>query len=106
MATCRCRSAASSPNRPSRRTTANARWFNSTMPLILHGLPPLHWALAGIGIAGVTLALLLLASRRLGISPGFEDIGGLALPVPYFKREAVISGRRWRLPLLVGLVLG
>ena len=76
------------------------------MPLILHGLPPLHWALAGIGIAGVTLALLLLANRRLGISTGFEDICSLALPLPYFQRAAVTSGRGWRLPLLAGLVLG
>ncbi len=76
------------------------------MSLILHGLPPLHWALAGIGIAGVTLALLLLANRRLGISTGFEDICSLALPGPYFKRAAVTSGRGWRLPLLAGLVLG
>ena len=55
------------------------------MPLILHGLPPLHWALAGVGIAGVTLALLFLANRRLGISTGFEDICSLALPAPYFQ---------------------
>ena len=27
--------------------------------IILNSLPPLHWALAGLGIAGVTLALLL-----------------------------------------------
>lgn len=76
------------------------------MLLILHDLVPLHWALAGIGIAGVTLALLLLGSRRLGISTGFEDICSLVLPAPYFRRAAVLSGRRWRLPLLVGLVLG
>ena len=76
------------------------------MSLILHGLPPLHWALAGVGVAGITLALLFLANRRLGISTGFEDICSLALTAPYFKRSAVISGREWRLPLLVGLVLG
>jgi uncharacterized membrane protein YedE/YeeE len=76
------------------------------MLLLLHGLSPLHWALAGVGIAGVTLALLFLANRRLGISTGFEDICSLALPLPYFKRAAVIAGRGWRLPLLAGLVLG
>jgi uncharacterized protein len=76
------------------------------MTLILHGLPPMHWALAGVGIAGVTLGLLLLASRRLGVSTGFEDICSLVLPAPYFKRAAVTSGRVWRLPLLAGLVLG
>jgi uncharacterized membrane protein YedE/YeeE len=76
------------------------------MTLILNNLPPLHWALAGVAIAGVTLALLFLGSRRLGISTGFEDICSLVLPAPYFRRAAVLSGRGWRLPLLAGLVLG
>ena len=76
------------------------------MTLILHGLPPMHWAMAGVGIAGVTLALLLLANRRLGISTGFEDICSLVSGAPYFKRAAVTSGRGWRLPMLAGLVLG
>jgi hypothetical protein len=76
------------------------------MSLILHDLAPLHWALAGLGIAGVTLALLVLASRRLGLSTGLEDICSLALPAPYFRRGAVLSGRPWRLPFLAGLVLG
>src|SRR3970040_2963444 len=76
------------------------------MTLILHNLQPLHWALAGVGIAGVTLALLFLANRRLGISTGFEDICSLVLPAPYFRRAAVLSGRPWRLPLLGGLVVG
>ena len=76
------------------------------MPLILQGLEPLHWALAGVGIAGITLALLFLANRRLGISTGLEDICSLALPGAYFRRAAVVSGREWRLPLLAGLVLG
>jgi uncharacterized membrane protein YedE/YeeE len=76
------------------------------MTLILHDLPPLYWALAGVGIAGVTLALLFTANRRLGISTGFEDICSLVLPAPYFRRAAVLSGRGWRLPLLGGLVLG
>ena len=76
------------------------------MTLILHDLAPIHWALAGLGIAGVTLALLLLGSRRLGVSTGLEDICSLVLSTPYFQRGAVASGRVWRLPLLVGLVLG
>ena len=74
--------------------------------LILHGLTPLHWAIAGLGIAGVTLALLFIGNRRLGISTGLEDICSLALPAPYFRRSAVTSGRPWRLPLLADLVLG
>lgn len=76
------------------------------MPLILNGLTPLPWMLAGLGIAGVTLALLLVASRRLGISTGFEDICSLVLRVPYLQRSAVTGGRPWRLPLLAGLVIG
>ncbi len=75
------------------------------MPLILHDLEPMHWAVAGIGIA-VMLALLFLGSHRLGVSTGFEDVCSLALPAQYFKRPAILSGREWRLPLLVGLVLG
>ena len=76
------------------------------MPLILHGLTPIHWALAGAGIAGVTLALLFVANRRLGISTSFEDLCSFALTTPYFQRPAVILGRPWRLPFAAGLVLG
>lgn len=76
------------------------------MPLILNNLSPLHWAVAGTVIAAVTLCLLLVANRRLGLSTGFEDICSLVLERPYFRRDAVASGRRWRLPFLVGLVLG
>jgi uncharacterized membrane protein YedE/YeeE len=74
--------------------------------LLLHGLTPMSWAAAGVGIAGVTLALLFVANRRLGVSTGLEDICSLALPAPYFRRDAVRGGRAWRLPLLAGLVLG
>jgi uncharacterized membrane protein YedE/YeeE len=74
--------------------------------LILHDLPPLHWALAGVGVAGVTLALLFIGSRRLGISTGFEDVCSLVMRVPYFRRSAIVSGRPWRLPLLAGLLIG
>jgi uncharacterized membrane protein YedE/YeeE len=76
------------------------------MTLILHSMPPLHWAAAGAGIALVTLALLFLSNRRLGISSTFEDVCSLALPLDYFKRKAVVSGRPWRLPFAVGLLLG
>jgi uncharacterized membrane protein YedE/YeeE len=76
------------------------------MPLILHGLPPLHWAVAGAGIAVITLALLFVANRRLGISTGLEDVCSYVLPVPYFMRDAVRSARQWRLPFIAGLVIG
>ena len=76
------------------------------MTLILHDLVPMHWAIAGLGVAAVALALLLIGSRRLGVSTGLEDICSLVLPAPYFHRSAVTSGRGWRLPLLAGMVLG
>src|SRR5512146_85170 len=76
------------------------------MPLILHGLRPIHWAIAGAVIAFVTLTLLLLANRRLGVSSCLEDICSVVLDGPYFVRSAVTSGRPWRLPFLGGLVLG
>ena len=76
------------------------------MPLILHGLTPIHWAVAGAGIALITLALLFIANRRLGISTGLEDVCSFVLPVPYFARDAVRSARKWRLPFIIGLVIG
>jgi hypothetical protein len=76
------------------------------MPLILNGLPVIHWAIAGAAIAVVTLLLLYLGNRRLGISTGFEDVCSLVLAQPYFRRDSIRSGRRWRLPFLAGLVLG
>jgi uncharacterized membrane protein YedE/YeeE len=74
--------------------------------LILHHLEPLHWVVAGAGIAAITLALLFIANRRLGISTGLEDVCSFVLPAPYFARDAVRSARRWRLPFIAGLVLG
>jgi uncharacterized membrane protein YedE/YeeE len=76
------------------------------MNLILHGLMPIHWALAGAGIAAATLSLLFVANRRLGISTGLEDMCSLVLRQPYFHRRAIQSGRPWRLPFLGGLVVG
>jgi uncharacterized membrane protein YedE/YeeE len=76
------------------------------MPLIVNGLPPLHWFLAGAGIAAVTLVLLWAGNRRLGVSSGFEDVCSLVLPQVYFRRGAVRTGRVWRLPFLAGLVAG
>lgn len=76
------------------------------MPLILNDLLPVHWAAAGAGIAAVTLALLVVANRRLGISTGFEDVCSLVLRQTYFRREALVTSRRWRMPFIGGLVLG
>jgi uncharacterized membrane protein YedE/YeeE len=76
------------------------------MHLILNDATAIHWALAGAIIAAVTLALLFLTNRRLGLSTGFEDVCSLVLDTPYLKRSAVTSGRTWRLPFLGGLLLG
>jgi len=76
------------------------------MGLILHDLTPLHWAVSGAALAAITLALLFITNRRLGISGGLEDLCSLALSNAYFQRGAVRSGRPWRLPFLAGLVLG
>jgi uncharacterized membrane protein YedE/YeeE len=75
--------------------------------LILNGLTPMPWAVAGAAIGLITLALVLLGSRRLGISSGFEDLCGLALPrLRYFRRPDLARARPWRLPFVAGLVLG
>jgi uncharacterized protein len=76
------------------------------MPLILHDLPPMHWAAAGAAIAAITLALLFLTNRRLGISSGLEDLCSLVVTYPYFTRGSLRSARTWRLPFIAGLVLG
>jgi uncharacterized protein len=76
------------------------------MPLLLNNIQPMHWAAAGASIAAITLLLLAAFNRRLGISTGFEDVCSLVLRAPYFGRDSLLSARRWRLPFLVGLVLG
>lgn len=76
------------------------------MPLILTDLPPIHWALAGAGIAAITLVLMFVLNRRLGLSSGFEDLCSLALPFPYFRREGLLATRPWRLPFVIGLLVG
>ena len=76
------------------------------MNLILNDLTPIHWAVAGALIAATTLCLLFVANRRLGISTGLEDLCGLVSHQPYFRRDAIRSGRDWRLPFLAGLILG
>ena len=76
------------------------------MNLILNDLSPIHWALAGAGIAAVTLTLLFVSSNRLGVSTGFENVCSLVVNAPYFRRESLTSSHGWRLPLLGGLLLG
>ena len=76
------------------------------MPLLLHASPPWHWALSGALIAAITLLLLFIGNKRLGVSSGLEDICSLALNGAYFHRRAVTAGRGWRLPFLSGLLCG
>lgn len=76
------------------------------MPLLLTNAEPLHWAAAGAAIGAITLLLLFLSGKRLGISGGLEDLCSLALKAPYFSREARIASTPWRLPFLGGLLLG
>ena len=74
--------------------------------LILNHLAPYHWAIAGAGIGALTIVLLLVANKRLGISTGFENLCSLVIKAPYFTRESVTSSHHWRLPLLLGLIGG
>jgi hypothetical protein len=74
--------------------------------LILHGLEPLHWALAGALLGALVLLLLWVTNQRFGISTGFENLCALAVPAPYFRRREITGSQRWRLPFLGGLVLG
>ena len=45
--------------------------------LILHGARAWNWALSGAAIGAITLLLLFLANKRLGISTSFENICAL-----------------------------
>lgn len=76
------------------------------MNLILNDIQPIHWAIAGAAIAAITLTLLYVGNRRLGVSTGFENVCALVVQTPYFRREALLSASSWRLPLLGGLVIG
>ena len=76
------------------------------LDLILNGTSPVHWAAGGAVIAAVTVTLLVVGNRQLGVSSGFDDICSIVLDAAYFRREALLGGGAWRLPLLSGLVLG
>jgi len=76
------------------------------MNLILNDVSPIHWALAGAAIGAITLTLLYVGNRRLGISTGFENVCSLVVQAPYFQRPALKGTNSWRLPMLGGLVIG
>ncbi len=75
--------------------------------LILNDIVPYHWAVAGAGIGVMALLLLWIGGRRFGLSTGFESVCSLVLKrSPYFQRPKLRESNRWRLAVLVGLVLG
>jgi uncharacterized protein len=74
--------------------------------MLLIGVPAWHWAIGGAVLASVTLALLWLANRRLGISTSFEDVCAIASRAPYFAREEIRGSGGWRLWFIGGLVIG
>jgi len=76
------------------------------MRLILNDVSPVHWAIGGAAIGAITLTLLFVGNRRLGVSTGFENICALVVDAPYFRRESLLAASSWRLPLLGGLVIG
>ena len=76
------------------------------MTLILNGIDPIHWAAGGAAIGAVTVGLLFVGNRRLGVSTGFENVCSLVVNAPYFRRESLVGTNKWRLPLLGGLFLG
>ncbi len=74
--------------------------------LLLNDLPAWHWAIGGACIGAITLLLLFIGGKRLGISTGFENVCALVSSQPYFQRGSLLKGAPWRLPFLGGLVAG
>jgi uncharacterized membrane protein YedE/YeeE len=74
--------------------------------LILNHLQPYPWAVAGLALGAITLLLLWVTNKRLGISTGFDNLCALAVQTPYFRRMEIRGSQGWRLPFLAGLVLG
>ncbi len=74
--------------------------------LILTAEPPWHWAISGVLLGLITLALLFLTNHRLGISTSFESVCALASRRPYFRRDDLHGRGRWRLFFLGGLIIG
>lgn len=73
--------------------------------LALHHLTAMHWALGGLVIALVTLALQFVGNRSLGVSSGLEDLCAIVSDRPALRATAD-EGSAWRLPFILGLFLG
>ena len=74
--------------------------------LIMHHLQAWPWALAGAGIAAITLLLLFVSGRRLGVSGGLDAVCSYALRAPYFQLRGLLDARSFRAQFLLGLLLG
>jgi uncharacterized protein len=74
--------------------------------LILNDASPWHWAAGGAAIGLITLTLLYVGNRRLGVSTGFENLCAIVVNAPYFRRSALKGSNSWRLPLLGGMFIG
>ena len=73
---------------------------------LLSGADAWHWSTAGLVIGAVTLGLLWIANRRLGVSGGFDDICAIASDLAYFRPREPSAQGQWRLIFLVGLLVG
>lgn len=71
---------------------------------MLHNLEPWHFAIAGAGIAAITLTLQAVGNRALGVSTGLEEVCSLGSKAPYFGRAELRS--HWRLVMFAGLICG
>lgn len=72
--------------------------------LLLNDLTSIHWAIAGLTIGLIAVALQFLANRSLGVSTGFEDLCALGSRAAYFTRASLRD--RWRFPFLAGMFCG
>ena len=72
--------------------------------MLLHDLEPWHFAIAGAGIAGITLTLQAVGNRALGVSTGLEEVCSLGSNAPYFGRAELKS--HWRIVMFAGLICG
>ncbi len=75
-----------------------------TMPLILNDMQPLHWALSGAILGGITVLLMATLNTQLGLSTTFANFCALGSDLPYFRRSSLRVGGRWRLWFALGLV--
>lgn len=74
--------------------------------LITHHLQAWPWALGGAGIAAITLLLLFVSGRRLGVSGGLDAVCSYVVKAPYFRLPELLDGRSFRTQFLLGLLLG